>query len=106
VDEMGANPVQADEISADATISRTGDWLSADTGDGAVMMSPSAAQYIGLSETGGRIWELLETPRTLADLCAALAVEYAASAEEVRADVQDFVARLAERGALTLGERA
>ena len=99
---MGAGPLQADKIAADTTISRIGDWLSAETGDGTVMMSPTAAQYIGLSETGGRIWDLLATPRTLAELCAALADEYEVTAEAVRADVQTFVAGLAERGALAL----
>ena len=103
---MGAGALRADEITADTTIARIGDWLSADTGDGAVMMSPSAAQYIGLSETGGRIWDLLATPRTLGELCAALAGEYEVTAEAVRADVQAFVAGLAERGALALGRAA
>lgn len=99
---MGAGATQGDRITATTVISRSGDWLSADTGDGAVMMSPSAAQYIGLSETAGRIWALLETPRTLAELCTALAREYAITAEDVRPDVTEFVARLAERGALAL----
>jgi hypothetical protein len=95
--------VQADQIGPGASIRRQGDWLSADTGDGAVMMSPEAAQYIGLSQTGARIWELLAEPRTLADLCAALAAEYAVTAEEVEGDVREFVASLADRGALVLG---
>jgi hypothetical protein len=99
---MGAIATQADEITGDTRISRTGDWLSADTGDGAVMMSPSATQYIGLSGTAGRIWALLETPQTLSELCVALADEYQVTADEVRADVQEFVAGLAERGALAL----
>lgn len=99
---MGAPAIEANSISGDTVISRAGDWLSADTGDGAVMMSPSAAQYIGLSETAGRIWALLETPSTLDALCAALAGEYAIAAEDVRPDVAEFVARLAERGALAL----
>ena len=100
---MGADTIDTSQIAADTRISRTGDWLSADTGDGAVMMSPSAAQYLGLSETGSRIWALLEEPRTLAEICTALAGEYAVTADEVRPDVIEFVARLAERGALALG---
>jgi hypothetical protein len=88
---------------ADTTrISRAGDWLSADTGDGAVMMSVSLGRYIGLSETGGAIWALLETPRTLAELCAALAKDYAISPQGVRADVVEFVQGLAARGAVAL----
>jgi len=101
---MGAGgSVRADRIEPDTTISRTGDWLSADTGDGAVMMSPTAAQYIGLSESGARIWELLATPRTLGELCGALAREYAVTAEDVIDDVRAFVAGLAEQGAVALG---
>ena len=98
---MGA--VQPNDIRSETTISRTGDWLSADTGDGVVMKSPSAARYIGLSATGARIWALLETPRTLAEVCAALAGEYEITAAEVEADVRDFVAGLAERSAVALG---
>lgn len=90
------------DIRAGTTISRTGDWLSADTGDGAVMMSPSAAQYIGLSATGGRIWELLATPQTFGELCAVLAEEYEITAGEAEADVRDFIAGLAGHGALSL----
>jgi hypothetical protein len=99
---MGTAAIRADQITGNTRISRTGDWLSADTGDGVVMMSPSAAQYIGLSETGGRIWGLLETPRTLAELCAALCAEYAVTEDEARADVTEFVARLVEHGAAAL----
>lgn len=100
---MGASVAQSGQIGADTTISRIGDWLSADTGDGTVMMSPTAAEYIGLSETGGRIWGLLETPRTLAELCEALAAEYEITADAVRPDVQAFVASLSARGALAVG---
>jgi hypothetical protein len=96
---MGAS-TGAQRITGETRISRTGDWLSADTGDGAVMMSPSATEYIGLSGTAGRIWALLETPHTLAELCAALAGEYQVTPDEVTGDVRDFVVGLAERGAL------
>ena len=98
---MGAS-IGADSITGATRISRAGDWLSADTGDGAVMMSPSATEYIGLSGTAGRIWELLETPRTLAELCAELAGEYQVTPDQLSGDVKDFVAGLAARGALAL----
>jgi hypothetical protein len=96
---MGAS-IGAERITGATRISRCGDWLSADTGDGAVMMSPSATEYIGLSGTAGRIWALLETPHTLAELCTELAGEYQVTPDEVTGDVRDFVVGLAERGAL------
>jgi hypothetical protein len=97
---MSGDAIEAHRITAQTVISRAGDWLSADTGDGAVMMSPSATEYIGLSGTAGRIWALLETPHTLAELCAQLAGEYQVTPDEVTGDVREFVVGLAERGAL------
>jgi hypothetical protein len=89
---------------ADETlISRTGDWLSADTGDGVVMMSPSVARYIGVSPTGGAIWELLATPQTLGQICERLQQTYDTSGVDLRGDVVEFVSGLVARGALALG---
>jgi hypothetical protein len=84
----------------DTRISRQGDWLSADTGDGCVMMSPAVSRYIGLSQTGSRIWDLLETPQTLGALCVRLSESYDIKPEEVRPDVVEFVTGLMERGVL------
>jgi len=89
------------DISDETLIRRTGDWLSADTGDGCVMMSPALSRYIGLSNTGSRIWDLLETPRTLSGLCAELSQTYDIDAASVRPDVVEFVIGLVERGVLT-----
>jgi hypothetical protein len=89
-------------LSDDTVISRTGDWLSADTGDGVVMMSLSVARYIGISETGGAIWQLLETPQTLGQLCDQLSRSYDVSGADLRGDVVEFVNGLVARGALAL----
>ena len=43
-DNMGASGIQAGEIGVNTTISRIGDWLSAETGDGLVMMSPDGGR--------------------------------------------------------------
>ena len=91
------------DLADDTVISRTGDWLSGDTGDGMVMMSPSVSRYIGISATGGAIWRLLETPQTLAEVCQQLACEYDASSDDLRLDVVEFVRGLVARGALAFG---
>ena len=41
-------------------VRKQGDWLSAKVGDELVMMSAEKGNYIGLSEVGARIWELIE----------------------------------------------
>ena len=53
-------------------ISKQGDWISAKVGDEVVMMSADEGKYIGLNDVGARIWELLDEPRTIETLEAAL----------------------------------
>lgn len=57
-------------------VRRHGDWLSAKVGDELVMMSAEKGNYVGLSEVGARIWDILETPSDLEAVCARLQQEY------------------------------
>ncbi len=66
------------------------------------MMSADTGTCISLSDTGGRIWELLEQPRTVADLCRALAAEYDAEPAVLRDDVIEFVERLQAEQAIVV----
>ncbi len=76
----------------DASVVTRGDgWLSAWVGDEHVMMSAETGICISLSETGGRIWELLEQPRSLDSLCAQLADEYEIEHSALRHDVVAFL---------------
>lgn len=84
------------------TVRRQGDWLSAKAGDELVMMSVEKGNYLGLSEIGARIWELIETPTSLDDLCATLVREFEVSPAECRADVEEFLAGLEKHGAVAL----
>jgi hypothetical protein len=83
-------------------ISRRGGWLSAWIGEELVMMSADSRAYLSLSGSGGRIWELLEEPRTLAGLCAALAAEYDAGSDQIRDEITAFLERLELQNAIEL----
>ena len=83
-------------------IHRDGDWLAARVGDELVMMSAAKGNYIGLSEVGARIWELLETPRTIESLCEALVAEYDVDAATCRSEVDAFLATLGEHRAIRI----
>jgi hypothetical protein len=79
---------------------RHGDWLAAKVGDELVMMSAEKGNYIGLSEVGSRIWELIETPQNIDALCAQLQSEYDVSADACRADIDAFLNELVKHGAI------
>ena len=87
-------------------IQRRGDWLSAKVGDELVMMSAERGEFVGLSEVGTRIWELIETPQELETLCNKLQEEFDVSAETCRTDVQAFLNELVKHDAITLDPQA
>lgn len=83
-------------------ISRHGDWLSAKVGDELVMMSAEKGNYIGLSEVGARIWEIIETPTEFDTVCVRLQDEYEVTAETCHAEVETFLNELVKHGAVAL----
>lgn len=81
-------------------VRRQGDWLSAQVGNELVMMSAEKGNYIGLTEVGVRIWELLETPQEFDRLCAALEAEFEVAPEVCRSEVEAFLAELEKHDAI------
>ena len=80
-------------------VRKQGDWLAAKIGDELVMMSTEKGNYIGLSEVGARIWELIETPQEVDAVCARLQEEYEVTPETCRAEVETFLNDLVKHGA-------
>ena len=88
----------------DSTILRRREGLmTADMNGSAVMMDIMTGKYYNLGEVGGRIWELLEEPMTVAALVQKLTAEYDVSAKQCRADMLPFLEKLLERGLLVEG---
>ncbi|MGH6994456.1 MAG: PqqD family peptide modification chaperone, partial [Stellaceae bacterium] len=74
----------------------------AKVGDELVMMSAEKGNYIGLSDVGARIWELLETPQDIDAVCMQLQNEYDVAPEACRAEVETFLNELVQHGAIAL----
>jgi hypothetical protein len=86
-------------ISPETKLVRNGDILYAPVGtEEAVMMSVEAGRYYGLNAVGSRIWELLETPKTVAQLCAQISEEFEVDAQSCEADVVKFTEHLIDNG--------
>ena len=80
---------------------RNDGWLAALVGEELVMMSADSGAYLGLNDVGARIWQIIETPMALPDICAALAAEFETTPEACQADVEGFLEELERRGAVT-----
>jgi len=63
-----------------------------------VMLSPDRGAYFSLGPTGSRIWELLETPVSVDELCSGLVEEFAVDADTCRAETLEFLEELLRVG--------
>ena len=81
-------------------VRKQGDWLAAKVGDELVMMSAEKGNYIGLSEVGARIWELIDTLQDFATVCARLQQEYEVTPDTCRSEVESFLNELVKHGAI------
>jgi len=81
---------------------RKQDTLNAAVGDDLVILNSATNHFVGLDDIGRHIWELLETPVRIDELCQRLAAAYAASRDEIDRDVRLFLAELREEGLVNL----
>jgi hypothetical protein len=67
-----------------------------------VILNLARNHYISLDEIGRRIWELLETQRSVEDLCRQLSQEFDATAEQISADVLPSLKELESEGLVSV----
>jgi len=66
--------------------------------DTRVLLDPADGRYYALDEVSGRVWDLCDGTRTVAQVVETLCAEYEAPAETIEADVQEFLADLSADG--------
>ena len=85
-------------IEASTKVVRTEGIMTAPVDTEIVLLNMAGNNYISLDAIGRRIWELLESPITVTDLCQKLAVEFEATEEQITADVVPFLTELELEG--------
>lgn len=93
-------------LSSGDAVRRADGLLAAAVSDELLMMSVELGRYFNLNAVGARIWELLETPRTVDGLVAALTAEYDVAPDTARQEVERFLDALRERGLLASADAA
>jgi hypothetical protein len=83
-------------IERQSVLVRKSDVLSTAIGDDLVILNGATDTFIGLDDIGRHIWELLERPRRIDELCNHLASCYAGDREMINRDVMAFLAELRE----------
>jgi hypothetical protein len=85
------------ELNLNSTITRNEDLLSGMVDDEAVIMSINSGSYHFINETGRRIWELIEQPKTVAAICDILIEEFEVDLKTCQKDVLRYLEALQTR---------
>ena len=98
----------SEQLPPDAVAVVTDDQLSTRLADEIVILGLRDSVYYGLSDVGARIWDLVQTRRTLGEIVSVLVEEYDVSREEAAAGVGRLIRELETRGlvAITLPDHA
>ncbi len=92
-------------IDSRSVVVRTAGLLTAPVDGEIVILNPGRDNYVALDAAGRAVWDLLEQPREVAELCQRLSQDFAATPEQIAADVLPFLAEITDEGiARVLGE--
>lgn len=58
------------------------------------MLDPEQGAYFGLNPVGSRIWELIERPSAVAEVCRVLTAEFEVDDRTCQSEVLGFLGRL------------
>jgi hypothetical protein len=81
-------------IELSTRIVRVEDLMTAPADRDLVILNLVGNNYVALNDVGRRIWELLQAPRRVDELCQQLSREFGAVPEQIAADVLPFLNEL------------
>ena len=85
-------PVQAVRLQAAA------DVMASPLGDGVALLDLRSNQYFSLNAVGAALWQALARPRSINDLCDAVADDFEVASDACRADVRALLGDLQRHG--------
>jgi hypothetical protein len=63
-----------------------------------VILNLNSGVYFGLNPVGARVWELLQEPRTVADVCATVRGEFDVEPERCERELMDLLEQMRTEG--------
>ena len=91
-------------IEATTRIVRTEGIMTAPVDQEIVLLNMKGNNYISLDAIGRRIWELLETPVVVDELCRQLGMEFDGTQEQIKTDVLSFLNELEGEGLVCVAD--
>jgi hypothetical protein len=90
------------ELTPTTILTRSQDVASTPVDDELVMLDFRQSRYFSLDSIGHRVWDLLERPRSLGDLCSVLEREFDVEPDQCRTDVLRLLDQLREADLLEI----
>ena len=88
----------------DTTIKRTNKVLASSLEDELVMFDADEGKYYNLNSVATEIWNILEEPHTIKELCNTLSERFEITEEQCQKEVMDFLPDLEEKGLIEVVE--
>ncbi len=86
------------KITLESRVVATHDQVSSRVDEDEVILSLREGAYYGLDAVGARAWRLIQEPRSVGEVCDAIAREYEVAPDRCRRDVIALLGRLADSG--------
>ena len=71
-----------------------------------VILHQDVGKYYGLNEVGTFIWDLLQEPRSIDELCQEVVIAYGVERERCQNDIEELLVDLAEKELVRLTDGA
>ncbi|MGH9971335.1 MAG: PqqD family protein [Pyrinomonadaceae bacterium] len=85
-----------------STIVARRDLLCCDLSEGAVILDMQSGVYYGLDDVGTFVWGLIQEPKVLSDITAAVLEEYSVEPERCALDLKDLFSEMAQRNLINI----
>ena len=86
------------KLDSQSTVVASKDQLASDIGGETVILGLTAGRYYGVDAVGARVWQLIQTPASVADICKTIVSEYDVAPERCEADVLTLLRRMLDAG--------
>ena len=88
-----------------SVISVTKEAVHCDVEDEVVILGLKDGVYYGLSPVGAFIWNLIQEPKTVAEIREAVLDEYDVEKEVCEKDIMELIAELSDKGLVDIEEK-
>ena len=93
-------------ISKDTTVVATPEQVSSDLAGESVILNLKTGMYFGLNEVGASVWNLLQQPRSVTDICTQILDEYEVDSEQCERDILTLLNELIESDLIEIKDAA